>query len=217
MFAAVMCGGKSTRLKIHYNIEKPLLKINQITMIERIIQTLLNTREFSKIFLITSSNTPKTRSFLLNRFVNYQNIHILTESGIEYSSDLFGFLKHISHYSDERIFILPSDIPFIKQETIKKIIYSKFDDAVFTTVLIDKSFVEKIGIKPSIIKILNDTKYCYSGISLYNPIFVDKQIFEGNKNNSILLKENYLVINEVDLSINVNTTSDFAIAKKLIQ
>lgn len=217
MFAAVMCGGKSTRLKIHHNIEKPLLKINQITMIERIIQTLLNTREFSKIFLITSSNTPKTRSFLLNRFVNYQNIHILTESGIEYASDLFGFLKHISHYSDERIFILPSDIPFIKQETIKKIIYSKFDDAVFTTVLIDKSFVEKIGIKPSVIKILNDTKYCYSGISLYNPIFVDKQIFEGNKNNSILLKENYLVINEIDISINVNTTSDFAIAKKLIQ
>ncbi len=214
MIAAIMCGGKSTRFKNHSDIEKPLLKIKGITMIERIIQTLLHTCLFSRFFLITSSNTPKTRSFLLKRFGNNAIFYILMESGDGYSSDLSRFLKNKTSNSTEKIFVLPSDIPFIKPETIKKIICNNFEnDAPFTTVLIEKLFVEKLGITPSIIKTLNNTEFCYSGISLYHPSFISHNNILSNQNSNTLLKENYIVMNEIDIAFNINTIADFRTAE----
>ncbi len=217
MIAGIMCGGKSTRLKIHHDVEKPLLKINEITMIEKIIQTLLHTSIFSKIFLITSLNTPKTRSFLLSKFGKDKRIHILLESGDDYSCDLSRFLKNIAFGSTEGTFVLPADIPFVKSETIQKIIYKGFEnDTALTTVLIEKSFVEKLGIKSSITKTINKIEYCYSGISLYNPLFANMSLIGMHQNDDhILLKESYLVLNESDIAVNINTNADFLAAKKL--
>ena len=89
-----MCGGKGTRIKssIGYKIEKPLLKIKDKPMIGYLINAIIQTYQFKKIFAAVSNNTQKTRQFIKYNFQN--EITLLDTLGTEYSEDYVKIIKY---------------------------------------------------------------------------------------------------------------------------
>src|SRR6188472_3186994 len=86
MIAAIMCGGKGSRIRQSPNIEKPLLKIKDKTMIENILHALIASKKFGRIVGVSSPNTPKTSTFL--GYCSPGIIDVIETEGISYSKDL---------------------------------------------------------------------------------------------------------------------------------
>ena len=216
-----MCGGKGTRIKssIDYKIEKPLLKIKDKPMIEYLINTIILTYKFEKIFAAVSSNTQKTRRFIEDNFKN--KVTLLDTSGKEYSEDYTKIIKYIMNirYKQNiglgKILILPIDIPLISPNILIQIINTHQEKPCLSVVL-EKEFVYKSGIIPTIYEIkINDKKYCYSGISL---IDISKiSINDYNDKEIQMIDEEYLILNYAEIACNINTSEDLNTAKKLMK
>ena len=75
-----MAGGKGTRMNL--GDEKLLLRYKK-PIILHVIDSLKNSKSFSKILAVTSCNSPKTKKLL-----EENNIEIFDTSGIDYVVDL---------------------------------------------------------------------------------------------------------------------------------
>ena len=141
LLGMIMCGGKSTRIKNFLPIaEKPLIKINNKYMIEYVIEVLVKSKVFSNIIANISTNTPRTYSFLFEKY--YLNKHILDifhGTGLGYSSDLSYFLK--SH-DNKIIFTVPSDLPLLSVRIIKKIMDS-YKEEPCLSIITEKKFCKE--------------------------------------------------------------------------
>ena len=83
MIAAIMCGGKATRMQA--GREKPLLEVGNAAMIERVVSALLGSGKFAKIVAVVSPNTPQTKGFLESR-----GIEVIETAGEILSPSLAG-------------------------------------------------------------------------------------------------------------------------------
>jgi adenosylcobinamide-phosphate guanylyltransferase len=203
MAAAIMCGGKGSRMQGLANIEKPLLKLKGKTMVELVLDTLLESEIFSKIVAATSSNTPITYSYLLASNLSHK-IDVLQTEGISYSHDISTVLNTLRPAT---IFLVGADLPLLRSNDVKQIISKRRLEYPCTSVVCDKRFVTNIGINPSITVCINMRQYCHSGISI-----IDSSKVCG----SAALDEHYLVMNQKGVAVNVNTRSDLEIAEKLM-
>ena len=197
LLAMIMCGGKSTRIKNFLPIaEKPLIRINNKYMIEYVIEVLAKSKIFSAIIANISINTPRTYSFLFEKYcLNKQILDIFHGTGLGYSSDLSYFLK--SH-DDKIIFTVPSDLPLLSVGIIKKIMYSYKEESCLS-IITEKNFVKSLGIRPSISFKFNDLDYCYSGVSIFNTSKI-----RYNEN----IKETYMILNNKEVAVNINEKDD---------
>lgn len=83
-----MAGGKGRRMKL--SVEKPLIEINEIKMIEYVIRALNVSSKIDRIFVAISSNSPETENWLAN-VENNDHINItrvINTSGNTYISDM---------------------------------------------------------------------------------------------------------------------------------
>lgn len=194
--AAVMCGGRATRMK-EATTEKPLIEINKVTMIERVISALANSRRFDRIIAIVSPHTPKTKEFL----ESIGHSDIIETSGDGFSQDL-SFLPRLK---PSRVLLVPADLPLLNARIVGEIVYSVVQmKQAAVSIAMEKEFVEEIGIKPSVIVF---GKYCHSGIT----IFDTSQIIDSE-----LIQEQYIIKNRIEIAINVNTKDEIELAKKLL-
>jgi adenosylcobinamide-phosphate guanylyltransferase len=202
MIAAVMCGGKGTRMGLSNN-EKPLLKIKGKTLIGWVINALLDSQRFVKIVGVSSPNTPQT-----NRFLQYHYGHlidIIESKGANYSEDLCSLLDKIKPF---KTFIVSADLPLLSPKMIRKIVKSCISlHSQCISIVLEEYFVRCLGIKPSIVFNIGKQEYCHSGIMI-----IDSSKSKTQQN----LDEYYLVMNEKEIAINVNTPMDLNVAKKLI-
>ena len=216
-----MCGGKGTRIKSPngYKIEKPLLEIKHKPMIEYLMNTIIQTYKFEKIFAAVSNNTPKTRQFIKDNIQN--RITLLDTSGKEYSEDYLIIIKYFIHtkYKQDidlgKILFIPVDIPLISSNLLIKII-NTHQEKPCLSVILEKEFIQNSGITPTKYEIeLNDKKYCYSGISL-----IDFSKFDVNdyKIKEIqMIDEEYLILNYTEIACNINTSEDLEAVKNIIE
>jgi adenosylcobinamide-phosphate guanylyltransferase len=203
MAAAIMCGGKGSRMQGFANIEKPLLKLKGKTMVELVLDTLLQSESFSKIVAATSSNTPTTYSYLLASHLS-RKIDVLQTEGISYSRDISVVLNTLRPAT---VFVVAADLPLLRLKDVKQIISKCKPEYPCTSVVCDKRFVTNIGINPSITVCINLRQYCHSGISIINSSKVC---------GSATIDEHYLIMNQNGVAVNVNTRSDFETAEKLM-
>lgn len=201
MIAAVMCGGGATRMKS--SIEKPLLTVNGVPMVQRVVSALAKSRRFDRVVAVVSQNTPKTREFLQSK-----GIETIETAGEGYSKDLAFILSKLT---PAIVFVTPADVPLLNTEVIGDIItYGKGGDkAAAVSVVAPKNFVEKLGITPSVLVDLygNNGKACHSGITIFNTA-----LMEAGKP----VKEEYIVMIRADVAVNVNTKEELALAEKLL-
>jgi adenosylcobinamide-phosphate guanylyltransferase len=192
-----MCGGRASRMK-KAGMEKPLLKVNGVTMVERVVSALASSDRFARIVAATSPNTPKT-----NEFLKSKGIETIETAGEGYSQDLSQLLSKLK---PQKVMAVPADLPLLNSHIVDEILNSIADRQEHEpaiSIIIEKGFVERIGVKPSIIVL---DQYCHSGITIFNTMIVGTEP----------VKEHYLVMNRKEIAINVNTKEELELAEKLL-
>ena len=205
LIAAIMCGGIASRMQ-QGGIEKPLLKVDGIAMVERVILALAGSDRFDRILAAISPNTPKTKELLKSK-----GIETIETPGKGYSNDLSYLLLKLK---PQRVMVVPSDIPLLNSQIISEIIDIIGNSSISTSsttrkekgqaisIILEKGFVERTGAKPSIVV----DQYCHSGITIFNTLSVGTEPVE----------EYYLVMNRKEIALNVNTKEELELAKKLL-
>jgi adenosylcobinamide-phosphate guanylyltransferase len=192
-----MCGGRASRMQQQGGIEKPLLKVNGVAMVERVISALVSSDRFDRIVAAVSPNTPKT-----NEFLKSKGIEIVETAGDGYSKDLSYLLSKLK---PQKVMTVPGDIPLLRSQIVNEIlniIDDRQEQEPAISIMLEKGFVESIGVKPSIV--LN--QYCHSGITIFNTMAVGTEPVE----------EGYLVMNRKEIALNVNTKEELELAEKLL-
>ena len=201
LIAAIMCGGRASRMQ-QGGIEKPLLKVDGIAMVERVILALAGSGRFDRILAAISPNTPKTKELLKSK-----GIQTIETPGEGYSNDL-SYL--ISKLKPQRVMVVPGDIPLLNSQIISEILdaidnsssSSRKEKRPAISIILEKGFVERTGAKPSIVV----DRYCHSGITIFNTMYVGTEPVE----------EYYFVMNRKEIALNVNTKEELELAKKLL-
>lgn len=207
IISVIMCGGKSSRMKKHYQTEKTMIKLGNKRMVEYILDSLKNTDCFFKIVLNTTKNTTRTKSFLLKKYKKYvPDIEFCETTGEGYALDLRSL---IMKYSDSIIFVVSADLPLLSTQDIKNIWRSCKFQYPCNSIIIEKHFVESLGIKPSVSFIYRNKEYCYSGIGIFNSTKI--RDLENN------VPERFIIQNQIGVAVNVNEKSDLEVAKRIIQ
>jgi adenosylcobinamide-phosphate guanylyltransferase len=192
-----MCGGRASRMK-KAGMEKPLLKVDGVTMVERVISALASSDRFDRIVAAISPNTPKT-----NEFLRSKGVETIETAGKGYSQDLSQLLSKLK---PQKVMAVPGDVPLLNSHIVNEILNSiadrqENDPAI--SIIIEKGFIERIGVKPSIIVL---DRYCHSGITIFNTMAVGTEP----------VKEHYLVMNRKEIALNVNTKEELELAEKLL-
>ena len=188
MIGLVMAGGKGTRMNL--DDEKLLLKYKK-PIILHVIDSLKDSNCFSKIFALTSSNSPKTKNFLQEN-----NVEIINTNGIGYVEDL----NFILQSTNDSVLVTSGDLPLLDQDIIKKIVKHHDPKKIWTSVLVTNKFLTMIGLESDYSIQYNDQTCNYTGISIIN----------ANKiNSSKNLDENYIVIDDKRIAFNLNTKRDY--------
>jgi GTP:adenosylcobinamide-phosphate guanylyltransferase len=203
MIAAIMCGGKGSRIKNSIDMEKPLLKLKGKTMIEIVLYALAESHEFDKIIGVTSSNTPKTHAFV-NCYLALLMTDLIKTEGISYSKDLSIVLNKLKPAT---IFVVPADLPLLSTRVVQKVLNKYYAVSPCVSIVSDYKFVVNMGIKPSLVLNINSKEYCHTGISI-----IDSSKVMG----FATLKEYYIIMNEKEIAVNVNTKEELEIAERLI-
>ena len=199
--AVVMCGGIASRMQQQQGgIEKPLLKVEGIAMVERVISALAGSDRFDRIVAAVSPNTHKT-----NEFLKSKGIETIETAGEGYSQDLSCMLSKLR---PQKVMAVPGDIPLLNSQTVNEILNNIINDnrqeqEPAISIILEKGFVEKIGVKPSIV-LMN--QYCHSGITVFNTMAVGTEP----------VQERYLVMNRKEIALNVNTKEELELAEKLL-
>jgi len=211
MHALVMAGGKGTRMNAR--CEKPLLNINGKPMISYVLNALIDSKCFNYVWVAVSKNTVNTKAYLNE---HYRSVMVIDTPAIDYVYDLNYALTYISNhmYNAEPILITAADLPLLDCNIVKYIIdmyehYSSKKDAwivivVSTKLLRDTQVSSKLQV--------NGMDKYYSGISIVNPRVLDNIIY--NTHNSI--KEEYMLIDDVRIAVNVNTMNDLKLAEMML-
>ena len=204
MIAALMCGGRGTRMDTVIETEKPMLKLRGMTMVERVLRALVEFEQFEKIVAISSIHTPKTTVFLRNHYSSSGLIDVVETDGISYSKDL-SIIVH--KFEPSRIFVVSADLPLLNKKIVQDIAVKSMPNFPCVSVLLEKLFVEGIGIEPSITIVIGRKEYSHSGITILD---------SSKVNRDRILEEHYIVINKRELAVNVNSTRELEIAEEML-
>ena len=183
-------------------IEKPLLKVKGIAMVERVISALAGSYRFDHIVAAVSPKTHKT-----NEFLKSKGIETIETAGEGYSQDLSRLLSKLR---PQKVVAVPGDIPLLNSQIVNEILNNIIDDdddrqeqEPAISIILEKGFVEEIGVKPSIV-LMN--QYCHSGITIFNTTAVGTE----------LVKERYIVMNRKEIALNVNTKEELELVERLL-
>lgn len=194
--ALIMAGGKGERLKI--NEEKPLLKIQGKTLIERVISAVKAAKNIDEIIVAVSKFTPNTA-----KFVKFLEVKTIETPGEEYCSDLKYIIKN---YKFEVILTISADLPFLSGAFIDSIIeFYKKSLTPALSVVAPLDIFSKTDLKPSTILTWNGIQVVPIGINIINGQIADEQ------------EEVIFIVRDLDLIFNINTIEDLEIAENFLR
>lgn len=195
--ALIMAGGRGKR--ICSNIEKPLLSIQGKPLIERVVKAAKSAKNISKIYIITSGNTPQTEKKCIR-----DGLKILRTDGRGYHSDLKQAI--IEGKMDFPVLTMPADLPALTGKFIDKIIKifeKKGKNALAVFVPLEKR--EKLELSVSSKDEFEGVLYAVSGVNIING---KKILSEGKIDTAAYITD------EIEVLFNINTQKDLDIAEK---
>ena len=133
--------------------------------------------------------TPETAQELLE-----YGVDIISTSGKNFVSDLNSVLQQL----DDVVFVTSGDLPLLDEEIITKIIENYRPNKTWTSIVTTLSFQQSLDKKSDYI--VENDNYVQTGISIVD----SKKI-----SNLDPVKEDFLVINDKRIGINLNTKSDY--------
>ncbi|MDC1057829.1 NTP transferase domain-containing protein [Nitrosopumilus sp.] len=188
MIGLVMAGGKGTRMNL--DDEKLLLKYKK-PIILHVVDSLNDSKCFSKILALTSSNSPMTKKLL-----EQNKIDIFDTDGIGYVEDLSLVLQSTT----DSVLVTSGDLPLLDREIIQQIVNFYDPEKTWTSILVTSNFLAELGLESNYSIHYDDQKCNYTGISLVN----------ANKiSSSENIDENYIIIDDKRVAFNLNTKQDY--------
>ena len=188
MIGLIMAGGKGTRMQS--NQEKLLLEYKK-PLVLHVIDALKNSNCFEKIIAVTSANSPQTHKILTKN-----DIEIIQTSGENFVADLNYVLKKLDDY----IFVTSGDLPLLDGNIVKQIVDTTNPEKIWTSIITTKAFQSSLNLEPECIVSFNEEDHVNTGISIVNASEIKN--FDS-------VKEDYLIINDKRVCLNVNTKTDF--------
>ena len=188
MIGLIMAGGTGTRMQS--NEEKLLLEYKK-PFILHVIDALKDSNCFEKIVAATSPNSPQTQKLLIDN-----DVTIIETLGENFVTDLNNILKELDDY----VFVTSGDLPLLDKNIVKQIVDMVNFDKTWTNIVATKPFQLSLGLKPECNVSFNDEDHTYTGISIVNA----KEI-----KNLDLIKENFFVIDDKRICMNINTKTDY--------
>ena len=188
--ALVMAGGRGERMRSE--VEKPLLRIGDSAMIERVLSALEGSRYVARVWVATSGNVPETEALLRER-----GIAVLRTPGRRYIEDMTRALKELGL---GRTLVVSADLALISSEDIDYVM-EEYDGrgCAAMKVVVPVEVFEELGIAYEL-----EMDGCVpSGVNV-----VDGRHLEG--------EESVLVTRRIALAVNVNTQGDAEISKLYI-
>ena len=188
MIGLIMAGGKGTRMRS--NQEKLLLEYKK-PLILHVIDALKNSNCFEKIIAVTSPNSPQTHKILTKN-----DIEVLETLGENFVTDLNYVLKKFDDY----IFVTSGDLPLLDGNIVKQIVDTANSEKIWTSIITTKTFQSSLNLEPECIVSFNEEDHVHTGISIVNASKIKD--FDS-------VAENYIIINDKRVCLNVNTKTDF--------
>jgi len=188
MIGLVMAGGRGSRMEFPAP-EKLLLEYEK-PIIFHVIDSLIDSYCFSKVFAATSSNSPDTK-FELEQI----GIETLDTSGDGYVNDLNFLLQKMGG----SVFVVSGDLPLLDKEIIQKLV--KFNtESIWTSFLVSKKFLNSLGLESNLLINSGDIDCVHTGISIINADKIQ---------NLDQVKENYIILDDKRIAFNLNTKKDY--------
>jgi len=200
-----MAGGKGRRMKL--SVEKPLVEINGIKMIEYVIRALNVSSKIDRIFVAISPNSPETENWLRN-IENNEHINIakvINTSGNSYISDMVEAV--IVSNTEGPILIIVADLPMVTSIIINKIIdrYVKVPQSALSVYNLKSSYFN-YGLNPELV------------FNKYGHLIVPIGINIINADNIDMEQEDYkYILKDHELVINVNTQQDLEVCINIMK
>jgi adenosylcobinamide-phosphate guanylyltransferase len=194
MIGLVMAGGKGTRMQS--DKEKLLLEYKK-PLVLHVVDALKNSNCFEKIVAVTSPNSPQTQKILTEN-----NVKIIETLGDNFVKDLNHVLKQLDDY----VFVASGDLPLLDENIVRQIVADSNTKKIWTSVVTTKSFQSSLNLEPECLISLNNEEHVHTGISVVNASEI--QNFDS-------VDEDYLIINDKRICLNVNTKTDFELLSSL--
>ena len=194
MIGLIMAGGKGTRMQS--NEEKLLLEYKK-PLVLHVIDALKDSNCFEKIIAATSPNSPQTQKIIAEN-----NVTVFETLGENFVTDLNYILKKLDDY----VFVTSGDLPLLDESIVEQIVDTVNSDKTWTSIVTTKSFQSSLGLNPECIILFNNESYVHTGISIVNASEIK---------NLESVKEDYLIINDKRVCLNVNTKTDFDLLSSL--
>ena len=194
MIGLIMAGGKGTRMQS--NEEKLLLEYKK-PLVLHVIDALKGSNCFEKIIAATSPNSPQTQKIIAEN-----NVTVFETLGENFVEDLNYILKKLDDY----VFVTSGDLPLLDESIVEQIVDTVNSDKTWTSIVTTKSFQSSLGLNPECIILFNNESYVHTGISIVNASEIK---------NLESVKEDYLIINDKRVCLNVNTKTDFDLLSSL--
>ena len=188
MIGLIMAGGKGTRMNL--SDEKLLLKYKK-PLVLHVVDSLKNSKCFSKILAITSHNSPKTKKLL-----EENNVETFDTPGIGYVEDLNLVLKAIN----DDILVTSGDLPLLDEEIIQRIVDQYDSKKIWTSIIVTNKFLNSLGLESDYSIKFNAQVCSYTGISLIN----SKKILSLEN-----LDEDYVILDDKRIAFNLNSKQDY--------
>ncbi len=190
--ALIMAGGKGTRLDV--DCEKPMVKVNNKTMVNHVIDALLESEYVDNILVAVSQNTPKTTEFLKDFPVT-----IIQTSGMGYIEDLSEVLSNRKYVTeDEVIMTIVADLPFVTGKQLDDVFKHYFErkKPAMCVSVPEQLFIEQ-GIEPTLV--FDGLVPTGVNLLLANNDEQDQSIYESEN---------------IELAFNINTLSDLNLSEQ---
>jgi adenosylcobinamide-phosphate guanylyltransferase len=193
--ALVMAGGKGSRMNL--GEEKPLIRVLGTSMLERVICALKGATKVGRIIVAVTYETPKT-AVEARRL----GVEILLTPGRGYIEDMRYAIKNLGL---DRTLVMAVDLPFLRSEIIDEFIaYSERCGKPALSLVAPFEKYTKLGLRPDYILNMNGTPVVPVGVN----------IIEGTKIDDPQLDQVFLLTEEVESVININTVHDLTVAER---
>jgi adenosylcobinamide-phosphate guanylyltransferase len=197
--ALIMAGGRGSRMGLP--TEKPMLPFMGKPLLDWVATAVLDAKNVSEFYVITSSNTPQTEQHCIEK--GWRFVHTDAKG---YHDDLKQAVSKLGWMGP--VLTMPSDVPAITGPILDKVV-SEFEgcgkDFLAVFVPIQKRL--DLGLSISSTDEYKGVWYAVSGVNVINGA---KILGEGKVETAAIITE------EPEVVLNVNTTKDLEIAKNIM-
>ena len=198
--ALIMAGGKGTRMGLP--TEKPLLTFLGKPLIDWVADAIIDSKNVSVFYVVTSSNTPLTEKHCL-----VKGWKVLRTDAKGYHNDLKQAVAEANLTGP--ILTMPSDVPAITGQVLDKII-SAFEvcGKDFLAVFVPIKARQDLKLSISSTDEYKGVWYAVSGVNVIDALKIQS---DGKIETSAIITQ------ETEVLLNINTTKDLEVAERIMK